>query len=64
MRKKRGLTIVERAIIAVPAFEQVQQKLQQQVVLCNQSQSTLKNYIRRIALFVLHFEKLPEEILI
>ncbi len=62
MSRQKGLTIVERAIIAVPEFEIVQQKLSQQVVLRGQSQSTLNNYIRRIALCVLHFEKLPEEI--
>lgn len=62
MRKKSELTIVERAIIAVPGFETVVKKLEQQVVLRGQSKSTLQNYIRRIALFCLHFEKLPEEL--
>ncbi len=33
MRKKTGLTIVERAIIAVPDFEMVLKKLEQQVSL-------------------------------
>lgn len=60
MRKKKGLTIVEQAIIAVPGFELVVKKLEQQVTLRGQSQSTLNNYIRRIAQFVLHFNKLPE----
>lgn len=62
MRQKKGLTIVERAIIAVPGFEQVFKKLDQQVVLRGQSQSTLNNYIRRIALISLHFERLPEAV--
>lgn len=62
MRQKKGLTIVERAIIAVPGFEQVFKKLDQQVVLRGQSQSTLNNYIRRIALVSLHFERLPEAV--
>jgi len=62
MRKKSEFTIVERAIIAVPGFEKVAKKLEQQVVLKGQSKSTLQNYIRRIALFCLHFEKLPEEL--
>ncbi len=62
MSRKKGLTIVERAIIAVPEFKKVQQKLFRQVVLRGQSQSTLNNYIRRIALFVLYFGKLPEQI--
>ncbi len=62
MRKKTGPTIVERAIIQVPGFEKVIKKLDQQVTLRGQSKSTLQNYIRRIALFVLHFNRLPEAI--
>jgi site-specific recombinase XerD len=62
MRTKTGLTIVERATIAVPGFETVTKKLAQQVALRGQSQSTLQNYIRRIALFSLHFGRLPEQI--
>jgi integrase/recombinase XerD len=62
MRKKSGFTIVEQAIVLVPEFEKVVRKLEQQVVLRGQSKSTLKNYIRRIALFVVHFGKLPEQI--
>lgn len=60
MRKKTGLTIVEQAIIAVPGFDKVVKKLEQQVTLRGQSQSTLNNYIRRIALITLHFGQLPE----
>jgi len=62
MRKKSGLTIVEQAIVLVPEFEKVVRKMEQQVTLRGQSMSTLQNYIRRIALFVIHFEKLPEQI--
>jgi len=46
----------------VPEFEKVVHKLEQQVTLRGQSKSTLNNYIRRIALFVVHFGKLPEQI--
>lgn len=46
----------------VAGFEKVVKKLEQQVTLRGQSTSTLQNYIRRIALFVLHFGKLPEQI--
>ena len=46
----------------VPEFENVVRKLEQQVTLRGQSRSTLNNYIRRIALFVIHFGKLPESI--
>lgn len=63
MRKKTSLTIVERAMVLVPEFKDRALKLEHQVVLRGQSQSTLNNYIRRIALFVIHFEKLPEHVI-
>ena len=62
MRKKTGLTIVEKAIITIDGFEKVVKQLEIQVTLRGQSKSTLQNYIRRIAQFSLHFEKLPEQI--
>lgn len=62
MRKKSGFTIVEQAITLVPEFENVVRKLDQQVELQGKSKSTLNNYIRRIALFVIRFGKLPEQI--
>lgn len=62
MRQKSGFTFVEQAIALVPEFEKVVRKLEQQVTLRGQSRSTLQNYIRRIALFVMRFEKLPEQI--
>ena len=62
MRKKSGMTMVEQAILLVPEFATVIRKLEQQVTLRGQSKSTLNNYIRRIALFVIHFGKLPEQI--
>jgi integrase/recombinase XerD len=60
MRKKSSLTILEQAITIVPGFEKIVKKLEQQVTLKGQSKSTLNNYIRRIAIISLHFEKLPE----
>jgi integrase/recombinase XerD len=54
--------MIEQAIMLVPEFEKVVRKLEQQVTLRGQSKSTLNNYIRRIALFVIHFKKLPEQI--
>jgi len=62
MRKKKGFTIVEQAISMVPEFAMVFTKLSQQVTLRGQSESTLNNYVRRIAQFVLHFNRLPEQI--
>ena len=63
MRKKTSATIVEQATHAVPGFKNVVSKLDQQVTLRGQSKSTLNNYIRRIALFVIHFQDLPENIM-
>lgn len=62
MRKKKSFTIVERATILVPEFQGVFKRLSDQVTLRGQSSSTLNNYIRRIALFVIHFERLPEQV--
>lgn len=62
MRKKSGFTIVEQAIEKLPAFKDVVVKLDRQVELRDQSKSTFNNYIRRIALLVLHFERLPEQV--
>jgi len=62
MRKKTSPTIMERAIALVPEFQEVLEKLSQQVTLRGQSKSTLNNYGRRIALFVVQFEKLPEQV--
>jgi len=55
-------TIVEKATQTVDGFAKVYKMLQQQVLLRGQSKSTLENYIRRIALISLHFNRLPEEI--
>lgn len=62
MRKRTSPTILERAVIAVPEFEKVLDKLSMQVELRGQSKSTLNNYGRRIALLVLHFNRLPEQV--
>jgi integrase/recombinase XerD len=62
MRKRTSPTILERAIMAVPDFEKVLTKLSQQVTLRGQSQSTLSNYGRRIALFIIHFGRLPDQV--
>ena len=62
MRKKSSPTILEQAIAIVPEFKQVIKKLDTQVVLRGQSKSTLSNYGRRLALFVIHFKALPENI--
>ncbi len=62
MRKRTSPTILERAIIAVPGFENVIKKLSNQVSIRGQSKSTLDNYTRRIALFVIHFQSLPDQV--
>ena len=62
MRKKSEFTIVERALQTVDGFSVVFKTLQQQVTIRGQSQSTLNNYIRRIALICLEFKRLPQDI--
>jgi len=62
MRKKSSPTILEQAIATVPEFKNVIKKLSNQVTLRGQSVSTMRNYSRRIALFVIHFERLPEHV--
>ena len=62
MNKRTSPTILERALLAVPEFENVIRKLSDQVELRGQSKSTLNNYTRRIALCVIHFGKLPEHV--
>ena len=62
MRKKTSPTILERAIALVPEFKNVLNKLDQQVTLRGQNKSTLANYGRRIALFVIHFQCLPHQV--
>lgn len=62
MRKRTSPTTLEQAIIAVPEFEKVIKKLANQVTLRGQSKSTLDNYTRRIALLVIHFNRLPEQV--
>lgn len=62
MKERIEPTLVEKAIEAVSGFDLVFKKLSQQVTLRGQSQSTLNNYIRRIATITLHFGKLPEQI--
>jgi site-specific recombinase XerD len=62
MKKKSEFTILERAMQTVKGFDKVYHKMQQQTILGGRSQSTLENYIRRIALVCLEFNRLPEDI--
>ena len=62
MKKKSEFTILERAMQTVDGFDKVYHKMQQQTILGGRSQSTLENYIRRIALVCLEFNRLPEDI--
>jgi integrase/recombinase XerD len=55
--------MVQKAIETVPGFDLVYKKLQQQVTLRGQSQSTLDNYVKSISRISLHFSKLPDQIL-
>ena len=62
MRKKSEFTILERAMQTVPDFDKVYHKMKQQTLLGGRSQSTFDNYIRRIALVCLEYNRLPEDI--
>ena len=61
MRKERS-KIVDNAIRTVEGFEKVFKVIHQNTVLKGQSKSTFHNYLRRIALISLHFDRLPENI--
>ena len=62
MTKKGEFTILGRAMQTVPGFDKVYHKLKQQTILSGRSQSTFDNYIRRIALVCLEYNRLPEDI--
>jgi len=62
MTKKSEFTILGRAMQTVPGFDKVYHKMQQQTILGGRSASTLENYLRRIALVCLEFDRLPEDI--
>ena len=62
MSKKCEFTILGRAMQTVPGFEKVFHKMKQQTLLGGRSQSTFDNYIRRIALVCLEYNRLPEDI--
>jgi len=60
--KNKRLTIVQFALETIDGFEQVFKVIKQNTVLQGKSQSTFNNYLRRIAIISLHFDKLPEDI--
>jgi integrase/recombinase XerD len=62
MSKKSEFTILGRAMQTVEGFEKVYHKMKQQTLLGGRSQSTFDNYIRRIALVCLEYNRLPEDI--
>lgn len=62
MSKKCEFTILGRAMQTIPGFEKVYHKMKQQTLLGGRSQSTFDNYIRRIALVCLEYNRLPEDI--
>jgi len=62
MKQKGEFTTLQRAIQTVDGFSHVFETLRQQTALRGQSESTLYNYIHRVALVSLHFKRLPEDI--
>lgn len=55
-------TIVARACVHVPGFEDLYHRLERKIVLSGKSMSTLKSYSRQIAQVALHFNQLPTEL--
>lgn len=60
--RKKSFTIVEQACHEIHGFSKLYQELQDKVTLSGQTQSTLKNYARKLAHLSLHFGKLPQHI--
>jgi len=60
--KNKRLTIVQSALQTIDGFEQVFKVIKQNTVLQGKSLSTFNNYIRRIAIISLGFDRLPEDI--
>lgn len=60
--RKEIPSIVENAIATINGFNNVYKTLQQNTAIQGKSNSTFKNYIRRIAIISLHFNKLPEQL--
>jgi hypothetical protein len=59
---KKSFTIVEQACHEVRGFRKLYEELDDKVRLSGQSQSTLKNYARKLAHLNLDFGKLPQYI--
>lgn len=60
--RKKSFTIVERAMHEVRGFRNLYQELDDKIRLSGQSESTLKNYGRKLAQLSLHFGKLPQHV--
>jgi integrase/recombinase XerD len=60
--RKKSFTIVEQACHEIHGFSKLYQELCDKVTLSGQTQSTLKNYARKLAHLSLHFGKLPQYI--
>jgi len=60
--RKKSFTFVEQACHEIHGFSKLYQELCDKVTLSGQTQSTLKNYARKLAHLSLHFGKLPQHI--
>ena len=60
--RKKSITVVERAMHEVRGFRKLYEELDDKVRLSGQSESTLKNYGRKLAQLSLHFGKLPQNV--
>ncbi len=60
--KEKSITLVEKACLEVHGFREIYEELDDRIHLSGQSESTLKNYARKLAQISLHFGKTPQYI--
>ena len=60
--RKKSFTLVEQAKHQVRGFAKLYEELDDKIRLSGQSESTLKNYARKLAQISLHFGKLPQHV--
>ena len=60
--RKKSFTLVEQAKHQVRGFTKLYEELDDKIRLSGQSESTLKNYARKLAQLSLHFGKLPHHV--
>jgi hypothetical protein len=59
--RKKSFTIVEQAIHQIRGFRNLYQELDDKIRLSGHSESTMKNYARKLGHLDLHFGKLQQQ---